>query len=108
MSDKQCKPIWTKMREILQGTDITRCANRSNELLLHRETQQRMAEKAIKALALISPLRPSNTKSDENSEAWASDGLMRLATAGPLDRKVTTCAVTGPKTLVLRIRDQNN
>ena len=106
--DSQVKPIWARMREVLQGTDMTSCADGPNELLLHRETRQRMAENTIKALALISPLRPSNTKSEENIEVWASDGSMRPATAGPLDRKITTCAVTGPKTLVLWIRDQNS
>ena len=108
-SNYQDKQIWEKLKNALNGVGITRCVDGiSNglDLLLSREDRQLRAERAIGALALMTSLKPSVVRSGNHGENWASDGSMKPATAGPLEDKTITCAITGPTTLVLKIKDK--
>lgn len=85
-----------------------RCVIGSKDLIVDRETRKRRAENSIKALALQSSLKPSRVRESNYAESWALDGSMCPAAAGILDDKVVTCAMTGTKTLTLRVRGKAN
>ena len=100
----ELKPIWKNLRSVLNGFNLMRCVTGSKDLIINRETRKRIAENSIKALALRFPLKPSTIRDPNHTESWASDGSMRPATAGILDEKTITCAITGPKTMVFQVR----
>jgi hypothetical protein len=70
-----------------------------------REIRQCRAESYIKTLAAIVPLKP--TQLPHMGVNWASDGSMVPAASGIGDVKSVTAALTGPKSIVLRLDGHN-
>ena len=63
------------------------------------------AERYITALAQTCNFSPSSCH--HNNNTWATDGSMIPATSSISDSKSITAAVTGPSTLILRLKDRN-
>jgi hypothetical protein len=76
------------------------------ELLSTRAERRHAAENQIRVLANLLNFHPSPNATDET--AWASDGSMVPASAGLLDDKTVTAALTGPKTMVMRMQGRNS
>ena len=76
------------------------------ELLLARSQRRREAENQIRVLTNILDIHPSPNATDD--KAWASDGSMVPASAGILDDKTVTAALTGHRTMVMRLQGRNS
>lgn len=98
---------WVKMSDALLHLDVRWFSLGSPDLLLPREQRQSHAQSTIRQMAAISHLAPSSTLSPEQTPLWASDGSMVPPSAGMFDPKSVTAAITGPKTLVLKIDSRN-
>ena len=71
------------------------------DVLVPREDRQREAENQIRVLAHLLELTPSSQATDRH--VWASDGSVAPASAGTMDDKSVTAALTGPMTMVMKI-----
>ena len=91
------------MKGCLEQIKLTHCINRSHELLETKDYRRSKAETCIRAMANQSNLELSLVKGSNNACVWASNGSMRPATSDLFEDKTITTAITGPKTLVMRI-----
>ncbi|KAF7362208.1 hypothetical protein MVEN_00567000 [Mycena venus] len=98
---------WDKMSIVIRSLEVEWFSPGQPDLILPREHRRSEAERSIRQLAHISNLRPSLTAALLPSQTWGSDGSMTPASAGILDSKSVTAAITGPKTLVLKINGRN-
>ncbi|KAJ7774186.1 hypothetical protein DFH07DRAFT_800602 [Mycena maculata] len=99
------KESWNKAVQLLSRTHLTWLFNGSDDLLLQRAARRNIAENTLRRLANTIPLAPSPTAMGR--QIWATDGSMTPASAGLMQPKSVTAAITGPTTLVLRIEGRN-
>jgi hypothetical protein len=90
---------------LMGNASITWLFQGEDELLTPREERRRETENRIKVLAHMLELPPSSHSTDGN--AWASDGSMVPATAGIMEDKSVTAALTGPTTMVMKLSGRN-
>ena len=95
------KNNWKKLVRVLKEMECGWLYEGEEALLLTRTDRRNEAESYIRALPLIVPLQPS--KLPHNDRNWASDGSMIPAASGVGDVKSVTAALTGLKTIVLRL-----
>ena len=96
---------WDKAKELLANSHINWLFDGEDDLLTPREERQRNAENKIKVLAHLFKISPSPNATDGNT--WASDGSMVPASAGILDDKSVTAALTGPITMTMKLQGRN-
>src|SRR6202789_2038048 len=99
------KNNWKKVVRVLKEMARGSLYEGEEALLVTRTDRRNEAESYIRALPLIVPLQPS--KLPHNDQNWASDGSMIPAVSGLSDAKSVTAALTGPKTIVLRLNGRN-
>jgi hypothetical protein len=97
---------WNKITYALSHIDFNCLFDGSTDLLIPRAQRLDNAEHYITALAQICKFSPTSCQHNDNT--WASDGSMIPAASGISDFKSITAAVTGPTTLILRIKDRNS
>lgn len=96
---------WQLMREFLACAEIGMLYDGDPDLLLSRDVRRSRSEAYIKSLASIGPLPPTPEALQTNQ--WGTDGSMIPSSAGILDEKSVTVAVTGSKTVALRLTGRN-
>ncbi|KAF5347864.1 hypothetical protein D9758_013810 [Tetrapyrgos nigripes] len=94
-----------KISEYLKKLKISHLLHGSTDLLLSRTDCQLQAERQIRLLAGVSSLKPSPSSNDNFT--WASDGSMIPVSAGLFDQKSILSAITGPRTLVLKVTNMS-
>jgi hypothetical protein len=100
------KANWDKLSNVLRCLRINWFSLGQNDLLNSRALRQERAESSIRLSAAISTLSPS-PNATTSPQTWGSDGSMLPASAGVLDRKSVTTALTGANTLVLKLEGRN-
>jgi hypothetical protein len=96
---------WAALKEIMGSAKMNWLYEGSDELTTPREQRRRYTESMICEVTKNLNMNPSRLP--HNRKAWATDGSMTLATSGILDDKTVTAAVTGPKTLAMRLVGRN-
>ncbi|KAK0493401.1 hypothetical protein EDD18DRAFT_1356841 [Armillaria luteobubalina] len=102
---------WNHMHEVLNNAQISWFYTGDANLLLDRKTQCSKAKDLIHLLGHISQLpalRTTRSTSDDETTYWGSDGSMIPATAGMLDVKTITAAISGPISLAVLVTGKNN
>ena len=99
------KRSWRTAKQMLEKAHITWFFDGPEELLTPRLERQREAEEHIRVLADILEIHPSPNV--ENDKAWASDGSMIPAASGILNDKTVTSALTGSRTMVMKLSGRN-
>lgn len=79
--------------------------NKQSDLLYTQNFRQQIAENCIMAVISNSTLDPTNGAYDSNQ--WRTDGSMIPAAASLFNHKSITAAVTGNKTVCLKLSSQN-
>lgn len=97
---------WERLERLLMALDVGWLFEGGEELLLARSQRRREAENQIRVLTDILDIHPSPNAADDI--AWASDGSMVPASAGILDDKTVTAALTGHRTMVMRLQGRNS
>jgi hypothetical protein len=97
---------WSKLVQMIQKLQLEWLSEGDEELLLTRQKRREDSENRIRVLANLLDIRPSPNVTDDT--VWASDGSMVPASAGILDDKTVTAALTGPKTMVMKLNGRNN
>jgi hypothetical protein len=100
---------WDRAGQMMRGIRMDWLCHGEEDLLLTRGERRRGAESRIKVLAKLLEFPPSTHHSPAGDETstWASDGSMLPATAGILDNKSVTSALTGPVTMVMKLVGRN-
>ena len=75
------------------------------DLLLSWSIRQQHTEKFIQSILLANYFSPSEVSQD--TQLWGMDGFMIPASAGPLDDKLVTSAITGLHTIVMKLLGRN-
>jgi hypothetical protein len=99
-----CKAM-AHSHKLLRKLNIAWLFDGDSMLAKPRNQQQTEAENYIRSLAHTMSLPPSSLP--HQNRAWGSDGSMIPATSGIGDDKSVTAAVTGPQTVVVRLRSRN-
>jgi hypothetical protein len=97
---------WDKVKQMMTEMDMGWSFEGDEDLLSTRPERRRAAENQIKVLTNLLDIHPSLNATDGRS--WVSDGSMVPASAGLLDDKTVTAALTGPKTMVMRMQGRNS
>ena len=97
---------WNKAKQMMTAIDMGWLFEGDEDLLSTRPERRRAAENQIKVLTNLLDIHPSPNATDDR--AWASDGSMVPASAGLLDDKTVTAALTGPKTMIMRMQGRNS
>ena len=97
---------WEKAEQMMKAIEVEWLFEGGEELLSTRIERRRAAENQIRVLTSLLNFHPSPNATDET--AWASDGSMVPASAGILDDKTVTAALTGPKTMVMKMQGRNS
>lgn len=92
---------WDKAVFLAHNAQLTWLFEGEEDLLLPRDKRQNDAENQIRILSQLMEFTPSRIS---NRNLWASDGSMTPAASGILDDKSVTAALTGPVTMVMRLR----
>ncbi|KAF8227892.1 hypothetical protein L208DRAFT_1074342, partial [Tricholoma matsutake] len=75
------------------------------DLLLSQSIRWQNTEKFIQSILLANFFPPSEVSQD--TQLWGMDGSMIPTSAGPLDDKSVTSAITGPHTIVMKLLSCN-
>ena len=95
---------WDKAVFLARNAQLTWLFEGEEDLLLPRDKRRNDAENQIRILSQLMEFTPSRIS---NRSLWASDGTMTPAVSGILDDKSVTAALTGPVTMVMRLRGSN-
>ncbi|KAK0219084.1 hypothetical protein IW262DRAFT_1462703 [Armillaria fumosa] len=109
--DKGVLNAWNSMRDVLNDVSISWFHTGETDLLLDRGTRRSKAEDLIRLFRHISQLPASKTTLTmtlEDITYWGSDGSMIPATAGALDVKTITAAISGPTSIAVLVMGRNN
>jgi len=99
------KKNWDTLRKIMASARMKWLYEGSAELTIPRAQRRQYAESMIREVTKNMNMNPSRLP--HNGKAWAIDGSMTPAASGILDDKTVTAAVTGPKTLGMRLVGRN-
>lgn len=99
------KKNWNLIKNALSQAQIGALYSGPADLLLSRSLRQQQAEEYIQSLVLSNLFLPSEVS--QGTQIWGTDGSMLPASAGPLDDKSVTSAITGPHTIVMKLRGRN-
>ncbi|KAF8870995.1 hypothetical protein CPB85DRAFT_1353169, partial [Mucidula mucida] len=103
-TDLGASVAWQRMVDVFENVPLSWFYIGSEDLVRPREERRVAAESWIRWLAATSQMSASKVKSQESDVTmWASDGSASPASAGLLDPKTLIAAVTGPRTLVMRV-----
>ncbi len=103
-SDLGASVAWERMVNVFGNVPLSWFYVGSEDLVRPREERCAAAKSWIRWLAAISQMSASKVKSQESDVMmWASDGSASPASAGLLDPKTLIAAITGPRTLVMRL-----
>ena len=97
---------WDKVILMMKSARIGWMFQGGEELLLNREDRRREAENLVKTLAHLLEHPPSSHSI--RGKGWASDGSMVPASAGIMEEKFVTAALTGPVTMVMKLGGRNS
>ena len=97
---------WERAIQMMGAIEMGWMFEGEEELLFTRRERRHAAENQLKILTNLLNFHPSPNATDGN--AWASDGSMVPASAGILDDKTVTAALTGPKTMVMKMQGRNS
>ena len=106
--DQPGNAAWEAIKGRLEQVNLTECIHGSHELLESKDYRRTKVETYIRAMANRSNLEPSSVLGPNDVDVWASDGSMRPATSDMFKEKTVTCAITGPKTLAMRVQGKGN
>jgi hypothetical protein len=95
---------WDSAVKTLKDARLGWFCHSEEDLSTPREERRREAENRIRVLAQLLKL-PSSVPAV--GDRWASDGSMLPASAGILDDKTVTAALTGPTTMVMKLNGRN-
>ena len=96
---------WNLIKNTLSQAQIGALYSGPADLLLSCSLRQQQAEEYIQSFVLSNLFLPSEVSQD--TQIWGTDGSMLPASAGPLDDKSVTSAITGPHTIVMKLRGRN-
>ena len=99
------KNNWSLIKDFLSQAQIGALYAGSADLLLSRQLRRQHAETFIQSMVLANLFLP--TEVSQGTQLWGTDGSMIPASAGPLDDKSITSAVTGPHTIVMKLHGRN-
>ena len=89
----------------MQATKLEWFFKGCEELLLTRPERRQVSENQIRVLANLLNIHPSPNATDDS--AWALDGSMVPASTGVLDDKMVMAALTGRRTMVMKLQGRN-
>ncbi|KAG6899040.1 hypothetical protein C0993_001456 [Termitomyces sp. T159_Od127] len=96
---------WELVRETFQCSSTEMLFVDQLDLLLSRAQRKATAETYIASIANYRQTPP--TREAKGTSHWESDGSMVPATAGILDNKLVTAAITGPRSATLKLAGRN-
>src|SRR5277367_3459232 len=96
---------WDLVKQYLIHAQIHMLYPGSADLLLSRSFRRRKAEEFIQSIVLANHFLPTIISS--GSRQWGTDGSMIPSSAGALDYKSVTSAITGPRTIVMKLLGRN-
>jgi hypothetical protein len=96
---------WNWVKTFLSQAQIGALYSGPADLLLSRSRRRQQAEKFIQSIVLANLFLPSEVS--RGTQLWGTDGSMIPASAGPLDDKSVTSAITGPHTIVMKLLGRN-
>jgi hypothetical protein len=94
------KKNWDLIKIFFSQAQIGALFSGPADLLFSRSCRQHQAEKFIQSIVCANLFLPS--KASLGTQLWGTDGSMVPASAGPLDDKSVTSAITGPCTIVMK------
>ncbi|KII90980.1 hypothetical protein PLICRDRAFT_697396 [Plicaturopsis crispa FD-325 SS-3] len=96
---------YAKITNVASNLDIAWLVNGPADLLLPPTLRQTKAERLIAYLSRVCGFRASPTSGQQ--QIWGSDGSMTPASVGIGDDKSVTASITGPCTLVMKLKGRN-
>ncbi|KAG6913253.1 hypothetical protein DXG01_008368 [Tephrocybe rancida] len=99
------KKNWHSLQSFLSKAQIGSFYSGQADLLLPRPLRMLQAESYVESLVLAKYFAP--TLIPQCVHSWGTDGSMRPATAGLLDDKSVTSAITGEHTVVMKLPGRN-
>ncbi|KZV89037.1 hypothetical protein EXIGLDRAFT_722026 [Exidia glandulosa HHB12029] len=95
---------WQEVARALVGIPIGALFEGSPDLLIPRHERRLQAEEYVRALARLEAIPPAGIELTQT--LWATDGSMTPAAAARHQDRSVTSAVTGPATLVLKVKSR--
>jgi hypothetical protein len=96
---------WDLIKNFFSLAQIGALYSGPADLLLSRSCRQHQAEKFIQSIVHANLFLPS--EASHGTQLWGTDGSMVPASAGLLDDKSVTSAITGPCTVVMKLLGRN-
>ncbi|KZV99524.1 hypothetical protein EXIGLDRAFT_640506 [Exidia glandulosa HHB12029] len=96
---------WQEVAQAIAGLPISAMFDGPVDLLVTRDLRRRRAEEYIRAVARLESL-PAAQIQDSPTTMWATDGSMVPASAARHQERSVAAAVTGPATVVLKVKSR--